>query len=148
MTKKEIARKVGYGLYWVLLIDITVKFFLGTATTLNIVCMVICYSMYGLMLIFEIALKIIQKVNDYKTYKLLVNGFEYLQAVHKARYKLYFTGDREKVEEYSAEIEKYGNAMLNVGKAAISRKTLSKKHNKSVEEIVSQTEKLMTNRGL
>ena len=144
MTKKEIARKVWYGFSWVWLIYITVKFFLGIATTSNIVCMVICYSIYGLLLISEIALKIIQKVNDYKTYKSLVNGFEYLQAVHKARYKLYFTGDREKVEEYSAEIERYGNAMLDVGKAAISNKLLSKKHIESVEEIISQTEKLMT----
>ena len=144
MTKKEIARKVWCGFSWVWLIYITVKFFLGTASTSDIVCMVICYSLYGLILISEIALKIIQKVNDYKTYKSLVNGFEYLKAVHNARYKLYFTGDREKVEKYSAEIERYGNAILDFGKAAISSNLLSEKHIKSIEEIIRQTENLMT----
>ena len=66
MTKKEIVREVWYGFSRVWLIYITVKFFLGTATTFEIVCMVICYSLYGLILISRIALKIIQKVNDYK----------------------------------------------------------------------------------
>lgn len=140
MTKKEIARKVWLAFSCVWLFYITVKFFLGKADTFSTICMFVCYSSLALTLILTIVLKI----NAYKTYKSLVNGFEYLQAVHKARYKLYFTEDREKVEKYSAEIDRYGYALLAVGRTVISDNLLSKKHIKNAKEILNQTEKLMT----
>ena len=82
----------------------------------------------------------------YITIKFLIgNVFEYLQAIHKERYKLYFTGDnRKKIEEYSAEIEEYGNAILDVCKEIITKNLLSKKHTKSVEKIFNQTKELMS----
>lgn len=112
---------------------------MGKADIFSTICMFVCYSYLALILILNIVLKILQ----YKTYKFLVNEFEYLQAVHDARYKLYFTGDREKVEEYSAEIERFGNVLLDVCKTAISSNLLSKKRIKNVEEIINQTKKLM-----
>lgn len=149
MKKREIVRKVSEVFSWCWLIWLNVKFFLGIATTMDMVCMTIGNLIYVGILSCELVVKIIQKVNEYRTYKVLVKGFEYLQAVHQTRYKLYFTGEREKIEKYSAEIEKYGNNMLFVGKTAISNKIFTGKHLKIVEEIIRQTEKLMTNeRGL
>lgn len=71
--------------------------------------------------------------------------FEYLQAIHKERYKLYFTEDnRKKIEKYSAEIEEYGNAILDVCEEIITKNLLSKKHTKNVEKILNQTKELMS----
>lgn len=139
MTKKEISRKVWLVLSFGWFFYITIKFLMGKADIFSTICMFVCYSYLALILILNIVLKILQ----YKTYKFLVNEFEYLQAVHDARYKLYFTGDREKVEEYSAEIERFGNVLLDVCKTAISSNLLSKKRIKNVEEIINQTKKLM-----
>lgn len=140
MTKKEIARKVWLAFSWVWFFYITVKFFLGKADTFYTICMFVWYSLWALDLITIIVSRIIY----YKTYKALVNGFEYLKTLHKIRYKLYFTGDREEVEECSAEIDKYENILLDAGRTAISDNLLRKKHIKSVEEILNQIERLMT----
>lgn len=50
----------------------------------------------------------------------------------------------KKIEEYSAEIEEYGNAILDVCKEIITKNLLSKKHTKSVEKIFNQTKELMS----
>lgn len=145
MTKKEILRKVWLVFSWLYLFYMTAKFLLGKTDSFTSVCLFICWSIWALNLILHIVSKIMDKVNDYKTYKSLVKGLEYLQAVHKERYKLYFTGDKEKIEEYSTEIEKYGRAMLDVGNCAISSNVLSKKHINNVKEILDQTKEMMTN---
>lgn len=75
----------------------------------------------------------------------MVKGLEYLQTAHKARYKHYLTGDKEKIEEYSTKIERFGRAMLDVGEHAISSNLLSKKHINNVREILDQTKEMMTN---
>ena len=53
-------------------------------------------------------------------------------------------GTKEKVEEYSAEIDRYGTALLNICEDSISNNLLSKKHTQKVEEILNQTKNLMT----
>ena len=82
--------------------------------------------------------KIVKKLADYKAYKEYENGFKYLKSIHAARYRLYFTGSKEDVEAYSAEIERYGNAMLNVGEDYVSNNILNEKHTKRVKEILDQ----------
>lgn len=144
MTKKEVLRKVWLVFSWLWLFYITVKFLLGKADTFSIVCMFVCYSLLTLNLILSIVLKIVKFIGSYKLYKTYTNGLTYLKAVHKERYKLYFTGSKEKVEEYSAEIERYGTAMLEAGESAISNHLLSQKHTQKVQEILEQTKKLMT----
>lgn len=149
MTKKEILRKVLVIFYWLCLFYVSVKFLPGKADSFTCVCIFICWSILALILILIIVSKIMDKVNAYKTYKSLIKGIEYLQAVQKARYKLYFTGDKEKIEEYSTEIERYGRVMLDVGKNAISSNLLSKKHINNIKKILDQTKEIMTNcRGL
>lgn len=144
MTKKEILRKVWYVLSWLCLFYITVKFLLGKANTFSTIYMSICYSILALYLILSAIQKIVEKLDNYKAYKAYEKGFEYLKSVHKARYRLYFTGTSQEIEAYSAEIERYGNAMLNVGEDYISNNLLSKKHIKRVKEILDQIPKLMS----
>ena len=144
MTKKEVARKVWVVFSWVWLFKMTIEFLIGKADTFSTVCMFVCYSICSLNLLVIVVCKIIEKVANYKAYKQYEKGFKYLEAVHKARYKLYFTGTSEEVETYSKEIERYGNAMLNVGEYYVSNNTLSKIQTKKVQEILNQTRKLMT----
>ena len=137
MTKKKITRKVSWAISLGWLFYITIKFLIGKADTFSTICMFVCYSLWALYLI--------PNIQKYKVYKSLVNVFESLQAIHKERYKLYFTGDnRKKIEEYSAEIEEYGNAILDVCKEIITKNLLSEKHTKSVEKIFNQTKELMS----
>ena len=96
MTKKKITRKVSWAISLGWLFYITIKFLIGKADTFSTICMFVCYSLWALYLIPNIVLKITQNIQKYKIYKSLVNVFEYLQAIHKERYKLYFTGDNRK----------------------------------------------------
>lgn len=138
MTKKENLRKVWSVLSWFSIFYITVKFLLGKADAFSTVCMSVCYSILALYLILSAIQKIVKKLADYKAYKEYENGFKYLKSIHAARYRLYFTGSKEDVEAYSAEIERYGNAMLNVGEDYVSNNILNEKHTKRVKEILDQ----------
>jgi len=145
MTKKKITRKVSWTISLGALFYITIKFLIGKADTFSTICMFVCYSLWALYLIPSIVLKITQNIQKYEIYKSLITVFEYFQAIHKERYKLYFTEDnRKKIEKYSAEIEEYGNAILDVCEEIITKNLLSKKHTKNVEKILNQTKKLMS----
>lgn len=144
MTKKEVLRKVWAVSSYLWLFYTTVKFLLGKADTFSMIFMFVCYIAIALNMVSSIILKIVKVVDSYELYKTYKNGLEYLKAVHKERYKLYFTGSKEKVEEYSAEIERYGTTLLESGESAISNNLLNKKHSKKVQEILEQTKNLMT----
>lgn len=140
MTKNKVLRKVLLVFSWLALFEMTIRFILGKADIFTIICLVICYSIWFLNLVLDIILKI----QTYKMYKAYEDGFKYLKAVHKARYKLYFTGNKEDIETYSAEIERYGKAMLDVGEYYISNKKLNKRQKKTIQEILNETKRLMT----
>ena len=139
MKKRKITRGICliYTLGW--LFYITIKFLMGKASNFSIICMFIGYSLW----IFLLILKIREKVEEYKTYKCLVNCFEHLQTVHKELYKLYFTGDREKIEQCSTEFKEKGILLIEICKLFTSNNLLSKKHIESIEKMTNQTEKLM-----
>ena len=151
MTKKEVLRKVLGVFFWLYFFYLTAKLLPGKADYFTSACMFLCWSILALKLILLalnliliIVLKIEIKVKAYKLYKFLVKGFEYLQAVHKVRYKLYFTGDKEKIEEYSTEIERCGRIILNVGEYEVSNNLFSKKQVNEIIEILDQTKEIIT----
>lgn len=151
MTKKEILRKTWTVLSYLYLFYITVKFLLGKADIFSMICMFICYFAISLNVISGIILKIVKVtkiVNCYRLYKTYKDGLEYLKAVHKERYKLYFTGSKEMVEEYSSEIERYGTILLNSIESVLSDHLLNKKYSQMVQEILEQTKNLINDEGL
>lgn len=87
--------------------------------------------------------KIISKAINFKKYKTVKEGYDYLKAVHNARYKLYFSSDKEKIDVYTQEIQRYGEALLNVGTYYIDNQTFSKKKMQEVQEIIDKTKELM-----
>ena len=140
MTKKEILRKVWSVLSWLIIFYVTLKFLFGKSDALSTVCM-IGLALYLLLIAIQ---KIVKKFANYKVYKEYEEGFKYLKSIHAARYRLYFTGTRKDVEAYSAEIERYGNAILSIGEDDISNNRLNKKTITKVMKILDQTRKLMS----
>lgn len=145
MTKKEILRKVWLIISWLCVLNITKKFLLGNLDTFSSVIILIFWAMYVLNLILDIVLKVIYKINDYKTYKFLTEGFNGLQVLHKIRYRLYFTGNKKKIEEYSKKIESLGEDILSLGEAFISSNFIGEQHVNSVKEMLKQTKEMMEN---
>ncbi len=70
--------------------------------------------------------------------------FNHLIKLHKERYKLYFSGDKEKIETYSEKIEFVGKKLLELGELLISNKLTSKNNKIKLKEMMKKTEKLMT----
>lgn len=140
MTKKEMLRKVWSVLSWLSIFYVTLKFFFGKADTLSTLCM-IGLALYLLLIAIQ---KTVEKFANYKVYKEYQKSFAYMKALHKTRYKLYFTGTIKDIEAYSAEIERYGSAMLNIGEVYISNNLLSEKQKTKVKEILDQTRELMS----
>ena len=140
MTKKEILRKVWSVLSWLSIFYVTLKFLFGKSDALSTVCM-IGLALYFILIIIE---KIVEIFVNYKKYKEYKKGLKYLEALHKTRYRLYFTGTRKDVEAYSAEIKKYGNAILSIGEDDISNNRLNKKTITKVMKILDRTRKLMS----
>lgn len=106
--------------------------------------MCICYFIWALNLILSVVTKIYHIIGSYEMYIKCKDALEYLKVMHTVRYKLYFMGTKEEVEEYSAEIERCGTILLNICENSISNNLLTKKHIKKVEEILNQTKNLMT----
>ena len=104
--------------------------------------------MNGIWLIYNllIALKsIIKNKKCYnKGYKVFEIWFDYLKNIHRERYKLYFSDDKKKIEIYSAIIECIGDYLLYLGKLLSSEKRLNKKKRIKLEEMMKETERLMT----
>ena len=138
MTKKEILRKVLFvviNLFCILYV--TANFLRGRANVFAIIGMVILYV--GWILFF--ILHIIYRIGGYRLYKQYKENFEYLKNLHKNRYRLYFTEERnEKIEVYSNEIEEEGEYLIDIGKICIENNILqyiaytNKKCNSNVEK--------------
>lgn len=145
MTKKEILRKVLLISSCSLLFYIAVSFLLGKEIIIYI-C-IFCFT-FALYLILIVVLQIHYMITYYKLYKICKDLLEVLKALHRERHKLYFTGTKEQVEEYSTlieESEELGTCLMNICEYFISNNLLSKKHAKKIEEILNQTKMLMKN---
>ncbi len=144
MRKKEVLRKVLLAFFSLLLFYTTIKFLLGKADIFSTIFMIVCYSLLALILILSIVFKIIKKVINYKSYKIYEEGFYYLKAIHKIRYKLYFTGTSEDIETYSAKIEHFGNVLLDIGEDYVSNHKLSQNQCDSIKEMLKKIKRMQS----
>jgi len=140
MKVKKVLRKVWSVLYWIAVCDITLWFIMGKADVLCIIAVCITYFgflMNGIAWLGKI-------IATYKTHKVYKEGYDYLKAVHRARYKLYFSGNKEEIEVYSKEIERYGKALISIGENRLKDEEMSKKMRSEVQKIIDGTKNLMT----
>lgn len=140
MKVKKVLRKIWSVLYWIAVCDITLRFIMGKADVLCTIAICITYFgflMNGIAWLFKV-------ITTYKTHKVYKEGYEYLKAVHKARYKLYFSGDKEEIEVYSEEIERYGSTLISIGENRLKDEKMNKRIRNEVQDIIDGTKKLMT----
>lgn len=113
---------------------------MGKADVLCIIA--VCITYFGFLMNGIVWL--VKVIASYKTHKIYKKGYDYLKAVHKARYKLYFSGDKVEIEVYSKEIERYGKMLISIGEKRLKDEKLSKRMRSEVQEIIDGTKKLMT----
>lgn len=103
----------------------------------------VLFVIYSLIILFIIT-KVVRKVYENKRYREYIGGIKYLKDLHKRRYELCFSGDKVKLEEYSAELKGYGKAMLDAGNYYVRYSTYGKKRTKRIKEILEETKLIMT----
>lgn len=102
---------------------------------------IFCIGIWGVYFI----MKIVNKLQERKMVKMLQEEYNYLKVLHKQRYKLCFdTKAKEKVAEYSTDIQELGETMLNFGEYLKNCK-LTKKQRNTVIEITNKTKECMEN---
>lgn len=143
MTKKKVLRKILSVISWLTIAHLSIRFLLGDLDTFSTVCLTIFYVSMVLNIVVTVCCKIISKAMYFKQYKTFLEEYNYLKAVHNARYKLYFSSDKEKIEVYTQEIQHYGEALLIAGNYYIDNKIFSKKKMQEVHEIIDKTKELM-----
>ena len=145
MKKKTILRRILLIISWLCVLYNTIIILISNATVFNTVCVFLCYFIWTLCFILSLIEKIKFKITIHNAYEQYENGFAYLKAIHKARYKLYFSEtSSEDIETFSKEIESFGNSMLKIGEDYISSNKFTKKQTQQIKEIISETKKLMT----
>jgi hypothetical protein len=144
MKNKGRLQKVllALSIFW--LLYNTVRFFLGKTDTISNICLIVFYGVLAWEIIMWLYGEIYEKIILYQAYKSYEEAFKYLTTIHNKRYKLYFsTKGQGNVDAYTAEIERYGNAILTSGKFWISNNLLSKSQTRRVEEILEETYRMM-----
>lgn len=139
MKVKKVLRKVLLVLYWIAVCYITLQFIMGET---NVLCIIaVCLTcLYFLMKFIAWLGRIYIIYNKHTVYKV---EYEYLKALHKERYKFYFSEEKEKIEVYSKEIERYGKALIKIGEERLKEKKMNKKMCKEVQEIIDKIKILM-----
>ena len=103
----------------------------------------VLFVIYSLIILFIIT-KVVRKLYENKIYRQYIRGIKYLKDLHKRRYEQYFSDDKVKLEEYSAELKGYGKAMLDAGNYYVRYSTYGKKRTKRIKEILEETKLIMT----
>ena len=120
MNIKQRLRIILYSYSVTTIVIYTIKLLCGKLSSIVKITLCICYGMIAFLLIY-----------------ILIK-------LHKERYKLYFSGDKEKIETYSEKIEFVGKKLLELGELLISNKLTSKNNKIKLKEMMKKTKKLMT----
>ena len=113
------------------------NFYNAKITVLGIICFILST--------FALAFAIKLKVQMYRDYRNFVELFLNMELMHKERYKLYFSGDSEKIKEYSGVIEEAGQVILAAGNFWVKEDMISYRKQEYAKEIVSKTKYLLDN---
>lgn len=123
----------------------TIAFFLGNLDSFSLAMLIFLYAMLGLFLFIMICLHIISKIVFRNLLKTYLEGFNYLKFVHKRRYQLYFSKNKEELDDCSTEIQTYGKKIVDLGNYYLTHKGISKKQVDMIKTILDKTHELMKN---
>lgn len=143
MNRKEVLRKsvaaflvINVLSGFILILQGEIAFF-----SLSGICVLLAVAIWGFVLIITI----IAQIKFLKQYRIGKDYFDYLQEVHKKRYQAYFPYNKEKVDEYSADIEKFGNDFLVAGYVWLAKRPMTKRRRKELLGMMDKTRELMNN---
>ena len=136
---------IAWALYsYTLLFYDTIKFICGKADMMDMIYISLCYGILLLIAITKMITKTMIKIAQYRAFKSYKDKLKYLQAIHKMRYKLYFTGTRDEGRVYSEEIKNHGGDFIKAGEEAISLELFNKQKTEQLKEMLNQVKILMT----
>lgn len=138
MKNKEVLNKVWFAFSLFFIGCLTIKFICGKADILDTVWLVLLYAVLGVYAIIVI----IDNVLYYWSHRTIILGLRHLKRIHKERYMLYLTGDREEAEKYSKEIKEIGEDIIKL--AECFKNLENRKRSRKMQQIIDQTQKLMT----
>ena len=125
-------------------INAIINFVIGKRNLINwIIIILFCIN-----LVLKLAIALIEPIgNRILAYKILKNykkGFKVMKIVHQARYRLYFAGNSNEIKECSQLIKDMGKILISYGENDLTRKVLSSKQMKHVEELDSLVRQMLT----
>lgn len=144
MKVKKTSEKGLSTLYWLVFGFLTVRWLLlGKIDILTMILLAVAYF-YIILKCVTCVLNLILKREDYKLNKECKQLFEQLKIMHKARYKAYFSGNDEEIENLSEGIESTGELLITIGEERLKDGKVSKRIRKELIEMIDTTKRLMT----
>lgn len=140
MKLKKILRIVGVFLYWFILGNLILLCVLGKNTIIINIALVF----YGINILVYIIKYIFERISDSKNVKNYKLIFYYLSQSHKQRYYWLLKGDIEGAKEFEDLMKMCSDTILKVGPSIASYKTITKKEQKEVLEMIDKARVLLT----
>ena len=126
--------------YWGIFGYLIGLFFIGKNTIISN----IAFGFYIANILIRISKYVFDRIADCKTVKNYKVIFYYLSQSHKARYYCLLKGDIEGAKEFEDLMKTCSDTILKVGPSIAGYKTITKKEQKEVKEILDKTKVLLT----
>ena len=146
MKHKGILRKVLSAVSWLLFVYLCIWLWNNNVGRgfIKVGLLIVC-AIFALCVILLIILRIIIKVLTFNQYKAIKKLYYNLKDIHEARYKLYFTSEKEKINTYTQYIQERGEFLLYIGNDLLCTGKPSGKIKNEIQEILDKTQELMQN---
>jgi len=126
-------------LFWVLMFELTTKWILGD---ISVPLMVLLIAGY-LTIIFMFVMEVIMRFKCDRMYIKYMKDYEYLEETHKYRYKLYFSNERDEIQQCTDEIQEWGEIVLHNGEILIATPRMTKAQITSIRQRMDKARELM-----
>lgn len=106
----------------------------------------IALCLYGLEIFLKIKKIFSKKNNKYQDmYLRYLKMFEDLQYIHKVKYGLYFSGNKEKLEKVIRDFEECANDVLDIGKEILENPNFNQEQKEGTQKVIDKTKYLLEN---
>lgn len=99
-------------------------------------------------LVLKLVIALIEPIgNRILAHKILKNykkGFKIMKKAHQARYRLYFAGNSNEIEECSQLIKDMGKILISYGENDLTQKVLSSEQMEHVKQLDSLVRQMLT----
>jgi len=132
-----ISSVIHWCLFWILIICVI--------NGVNNPFIIILLCLYGIEIFLGLK-KAISNENKYRNmYRKYLEMFENLKYIHKARYRLYFSGDTEQITKITNDFNECAKEQLELGKMCLENPNFSQQEKEEIQKIIDQTKQLIEN---